>query len=878
MSVQSTRQSDYVPPQPPPPPPPPRVETLRTATPEAANAAVAGMDAAAAGALRAEVQAMPASERQAALNDLATRLEADNLQRMHEAFGADAVADTVALRSGVETREAYQALTGAAPTGPTLPQTPTGMPPMDISRIESQQVTRAQEDFAAQGIDTGALSAPYQLGTLASQHATEPAYLAELVRLGDQAGVLDAATAPNWGLFSRDANGAYMLDGADADLARQGLTTAIGVAVERGVLGEGQIRHAAADSAGWGEVAAELGIDNVGRTQGTREAGASLETLQGELESAKGEADKLDEELATHLLRAGPLTPAQQAAFIAEFRGVEAHAEIYAAETDAGQALASYVDANREALLAAAVRDPAIASQVVDTLGQLADSGHGELALALLGEIQGVPDSTLAGAFEAHAETLQGELFERIASAATVEIAARHDGDLQAALADIKEAFAPLQNAKGLFDGVKGGIGSFQDGMAMMDAVAAGDFDALKKMGDEFGESSSFSRAMSGVGVVMGAIKAAQSGREGEYLEAVQGFASAGESGLNLLAGASKHFADAGRLAQYGDDAARFATFASRLAPGLGVLASATSAAINVQKAGEDGNVGYAIAAMGDVFGMLGSAVALIPGPGTAAGSLVSGIGAVISAIGGFVGDAIDKHQTREELRGYMEAAGVDPAVIDAMLHAGETAHEVAGALGLDAEAFQALVIAHPDVAASAGHLGAFADLAAAAGLSGDEVQGFADAMARDNPDFAWDVFGLQSALPASPSAREAMLRDYLEGSYASAYAVAERASPELFGAVAQQQENARGDYERNGVDPSYELALGNVLIRNTDPAYRAEMIRLLNEDGRLEVWVEGLAGYGGDWADATRASLDDAVDAGVIDRGTADDLQAMLA
>ena len=78
-----------------------------------------------------------------------------------------------------------------------------------------------------------------------------------------------------------------------------------------------------------------------------------------------------------------------------------------------------------------------------------------------------------------------------------------------------------------------------------------------------------------------------------------------------------------------------------------------------------------AIAAMGDVFGVLGSAVALIPGPGTAAGSMVSGIGAVISAIGGFVGDAIDKHQTREAQRGYMEAAGVDPVVIDAMAACG---------------------------------------------------------------------------------------------------------------------------------------------------------------------------------------------------------------
>ncbi len=154
----------------------------------------------------------------------------------------------------------------------------------------------------------------------------------------------------------------------------------------------------------------------------------------------------------------------------------------------------------------------------------------------------------------------------------------------------------------------------------------------------------------------------------------------------------------------------------------------------------------------------------------------------------------------------------------------------------------------------------------------------FADAMARGNPDFAWDIFGLQSALPASPSAREAMLRDYLEGNYGAAFAVAEAASPGLYGEVAQLQERARADYERNGFEPSYELALGNVLIRNEDPAYRAEMIRLLHADGRLALWGEGLAGYGGDRAEAARASLDDAVEAGVIDRSTADGLQAALA
>src|SRR5699024_6297769 len=102
-------------------------------------------------------------------------------------------------------------------------------------------------------------------------------------------------------------------------------------------------------------------------------------------------------------------------------------ADVYSAEVQAGQDLADYMVENRDDVLTAAVQDPAIAQQVVDTLGSLADSGHGELALELLGEILATEGSALNEAFSAHTDTLQGELFERISSAAAVEILAGHD-------------------------------------------------------------------------------------------------------------------------------------------------------------------------------------------------------------------------------------------------------------------------------------------------------------------------------------------------------------------------------------------------------------------------------------------------------------------
>ncbi|GHD66605.1 hypothetical protein GCM10007164_05610 [Luteimonas padinae] len=824
---------------PPPPPPPPPVETLPEASADEANRTVEAMDAQAREQFRTDVEALPAGQRQDLLNGLASRLDAQNLTKMHDAFGAQAVGDAVELRGSAAVRGEYRELTGGE-AGPGLPQDPD-LP--GRNQVEASQIQRAQQDFESKGIGNGGLPAPYLLGTLAADHGTEPAYLGELVRLADEAGVLDSAMGVNASLYSRGPDGQYTLAGADADRARDGLSVAVGVAVERGVLSEGQIRHRAADEglAGWADVAGRLGVGNVGRTDATRTAAEALQSLQDTHDEAKSEADKLDEELNTFLLRAGPLTDEQQAKFIEAFRTADDHAAIYAAEAEAGQALADHVTENRDALLEAAVRDPAIASQVVDTLGRLADSGHGELALDLLGEIQGVPDSALGEAFAAHADTLQGELFERISSAAAVEIVARHDGDLQAAIADLKEAYQPFKDVKGLFDGVKGGIGSFREGMEMMDAVAAGDFDVLKKLGDGFADSSPFSRAMSGVGVVLGAVKAGQSGQSGDYLEAVQGFASVGESGLNLLAGATRHLADAGRLAQHGDDAIRFATFASRLAPGLGVLASATSAAINVQKAAEDGNVGYALAAVGDVFGVLGSAVALVPGAGTAAGAIVSGIGAVISAIGGFIGDSIDKHQTREELRSYLESTGMDADTVELMLGSGEAQNNVAAELGVSGTQWQQMLADDPGLA-YAPYI--FKEVADAYGLRGEQAVELFAKLRDDHPDAMLELMKEFGEKPMAGVDYGPLVRDFLESEFPAAHGYGrdlEVSDTRPDGTPKSDAEQAEGDYAgiREGTLSEIHGKAEALLEANDSHEYRLRVLELLYADNRSDAVLE---------------------------------------
>ena len=48
-------------------------------------------------------------------------------------------------------------------------------------------------------------------------------------------------------------------------------------------------------------------------------------------------------------------------------------------------------------------------------------------------------------------------------------------------------------------------------------------------------------------------------------------------------------------------------------------------------------------------------------------------------------------------------------------------------------------------------------------------------------------------------------------------------------------------------------------------------MIRLIHEDGRLEMFAQFLGGYGDQWSGAVDAALGDAVDAGIVSQDDAD-------
>ena len=838
---------------PPPPPPPPTPEYLQQASAQDARRSIQQMTPQQQAELTDAVAGMPLAERDVLVNALAAKLDAPELQALEPVFTAEVVLEAVQTRSPATVREQYETLAGNE--GPVAPA--------GSGRSESEQVEQARADFDDQ-VRGMAIQSDVMLTGLMAEHAGDEDYLAELVRLAMDEGLFDNKVFPIHGLFERDADGNFA-DNQGADNPgerRDAFALALRAAIARDVITQGELRELAVDSADW-QAAAELaGVGEVGATDETRATASEVEELLGTQGDAQKDVDALDAELGDLLAAAGPLTAEQQAAFIEAFRSDPDHKPTYDALIESTQALSAYVESNQEALLDAAVRDPAVAQHVHDALQTLAHNGQGVQALELLIEIERVPDSALAEAFSDF--DLSGEVLENAAASAMSELLARNDGSISAAQA----AFETLMAAGGEGIPAWGGYKDVSDAMKLMEAFADGNYSAIQQYTHRFDESKPIFRAFAAAGIVVGAVSAANSGLNEQYVDAIGGFAQSGENAARLVAGAMNSLADSGRLAQHAGTFAGAAGFAAKLAPALGLVAHAASFAHNFGEAA-DGNPGYAVALFGDVLGVLGSAIEFTPF--APAGFIVSGIGAIISGLGSFAGEIINGAERRAELKGYLEEAGVDPEIIDELVATGPKLFEMAEALELDVEQVQVLLLAHPGIADSRGHLQAFQDFAAAAGLAGDDVLAFADALGAQDPDFAWDLFNARQNSPSNPDVADTFYRGWVESRYEGAAAVAAEASPELFGEGAEQRDRAISDYAYFGFTMAWEMDIGNRLGGNDDPAYRAEMIGQLADDGRLEQFGQGLGIYGDRWEGDVRAAVADAVDAGRISQSDAD-------
>lgn len=837
----------------PPPPPPPTPASLQQASAHDARRSVQQMTPQQQRELAEAVSRMPVAERDMLVNDLAAKLHAPELQALEPVFTAEVILEAVQTRSPAVVREQYEAT--ALDGGPTAPA--------GSGRSEAEQVEQARADFNGQVSGMGLVSDVMLTGLMA-EHAGDQAYLAELVRLAMDEGLFENKLFPTHGLFERDADGSFAdSQGVDNPAERRdAFALALQAALARDVVTQGQLRELAVDSADWQAALEMAGVGQAGATGETRATASEIHELLGVQQDAQKKVDQLDAELGDLLASAGPLTPEQQAAFIEAFRSDPDHKPAYDALIKSTQALSSHVEGNREALLDAAVRDPAVAGHLHDAIQTLAHNGHGVQALELLIEIERVPDSALAEAFSGF--DLSGEVLENAAAAAMSELLARNDGSISAAQA----AFQTLMAAGGEGAPAWGGYKDISDAMKLMNEVADGNYNAIRQYEHRFENTAPIFRAFAAATIVLGAVSAANNGLNEQYVDAIGGFAQSGEGAARLIAGAMNSLADSGRLAQHAGTFAGTAGFAAKLAPALGLVAHAASFAHNFGEA-VDGNPGYAIALAGDVLGVLGSALEFTPF--APAGFIVSGIGAVISGLGSFAGEIINGAEKRAELKAYLEEAGVEPEIIDELVATGPKLFEMAEALEMEVGQVQELLLAHPGIADSRGHLQAFQDFATAAGLAGGDVLAFADALGEQDPQFASDLFNARQNAPSNPDVAETYYRGWLEARYEGAAAVAAEASPALFGEGAEQRDQAIFDYAGSFSAMFWEMEVGNLLGRNDDPHYRAEMIGQLADDGRLEQFGLGVGIYGDRWETEVRAAVADAVDAGRISQADAE-------
>lgn len=848
-------RTPYIPP-PPPPPPPPTPSELKKADPAQANASIEQMTPEQQTQLKTDVEAMSVTDRTDLVNDLATKLEPPQLLKIETVFGKDAVKDAVETRSPATVREEYANVSAGKPADGSAP----------VSSVpEGEQVSQAQSDYSKQVEGTG-ITSTYQLTELAKAHPNDTAYLAELARLSKDGGELQAAASTMPGsLFQKDPSGAYSWgNDAQGDARRDAFAGLVDAGLQRGTVKEADIRSDAATNPVWTDVAQRIGLPQVGPTDASRQVAGKLDDLAGAQKDAQGDAKKLDEELGGLLAQAGPLTAQQQSKFIEGYRNDPEHKPTYDKAIETTQALNDYLADNRDAVLDASVRDPAVAQQTHDSIIALAENGHGITALTYLAEVQRVPDSALGVAF-AKFDDLNGNVLTDASSSAMSELLAKNDGSVTAAQAQ----FTTLIGAIGKGVPAWGGYKDFTVGNQVLNDFASGNYRAIDHYAKLYNDASPMMRAFAAGGVVLGAVAATSAGKNEDYVNAVKGFAQAGESGSRLIYGALNSLSDSGRLAQYAGTFTGAAGFAAKLAPALGLVANTASFVHSFGEA-KDGNVGYAVAMAGDVLGVLGSAMECFP-PTAIPGVIVAGIGAIVSGLGGFVGEMINGGERRDEIRGLLTQAGVDPAIVDSMVATGAKLVEMTKDLDMTPEQVQSLIRSQPEIAFSPGHAQAFVDTAKACGLSGADVQPFAETLARDNPQFAWDLFNQRGNANPSPEQYAQQLRGFVENVYPGAGAYAKQQSPELFGQAAEQRDAAVRDYQRDGFSSNWEMSLGNNLKDHGDPAYRAEMIGRLQQEGRLERFTEFLSGYGDLWSGDVKAAIGDAVSAGRLSQADAD-------
>ena len=581
------------------------------------------------------------------------------------------------------------------------------------------------------------------------------------------------------------------------------------------------------------------------------EAHQNLVNAQEAYDEAQKKTDELNQQLNSELAKLGPgLTEEQKQQYVQEFR--ERYPEEFAAEAAAARELNTAL--NDPKLMEAARTNPDIAEECVEAATDLSGSPEARGALEWAAKAQD-PNGPAGTAFAGLEDKINDDVTATALSTVAGQLITEHDGDVEAALAELSELTEPLVPLGKGGAAIKTGIQTIRN------ALASGNPEPLRQLA----ESSKIGSALAGAGVVFGLASAVSDAQRNEWGDVVKDLAGAGRSGALLAANVMRTLGESGRVAAATGEKA--AAFLGRLAPAFGVVANAVILADHFKDFMDDPSVGGGVRAFGDAVAVVGAGLGtVLPG----VGHIVEGVGLVLSAVGELLVGKEEQEKLDNESEAILREMGLDGDVAKTLAHGDNQPEQLAEELGLSPEQIQQLAKNHPDIFDAPGLGGAVIDAAKACGMEGEDAVEFIDKLAEDNPNFAWDLLGVKPLLEGDgthPTSTEDGWRAYVQGNFPSAYAHATENAPELFGEEAESRLQADRDFEQ---------AAGSIDIWNSyarlcedhkdDPAYTSRFIERMEEEGTLDIFVESVSNYGLDMDyEGAKAAIDAALETGVL-------------
>jgi hypothetical protein len=282
-----------------------------------------------------------------------------------------------------------------------------------------------------------------------------------------------------------------------------------------------------------------------------------------------------------------------------------------------------------------------------------------------------------------------------------------------------------------------------------------------------------------------------------------------------------------------------------------------------------------------DLAGAAGATLATF-GEALGAGSWAGpvGWGVTVLAVGGaeLVKHGQELREQTELAETFLKDAGVEEETAKTLSSDQLKDASLLQQLKLSPEQLQELAEKHPEVfSGGQGGTQALIDVANANGIKGDDVEGFLDAVTKDNSNYM-QVFTAQRSTNdgVHPLSHTAALFSLVQ-SMPTAAAFVEEHSPDLVGTNADARRKADTGYEYS-MNRSPESVAG-LLANNHDPAYQAQIISILQKNGTLDSFVQAMGTndhYNG-WPEAAKSAIQNAASAGVITRTQAQSYLTMV-